>query len=245
MKRRIVLSGLLALPFAGLAHAEQAWKAELLQGDFDGKAYRAGLHIMLQPGWKTYWRNPGDGGIPPDIKLEGKNLAAFTIDAPLPTRIVDESGEAIGYHDEVVFPVTLTPKDAAVPLVGDLKSFFGVCAQICTPAKFNGDLRFQRSSAPSKLLDAWIARVPQKKNFISAAIIRDGQLVLDLTQPVEDIFVEGPDRFYFHKPDLTRETGKGFIKIGGLKSDQDLKSANLRITANIQGKGLEQMIALT
>ena len=238
----------MALPFAGLARAEQAWTAELLQGNFDGSAYRAGLHLMLLPGWKTYWRNPGDGGIPPDITLSGDNLASFAVDAPLPIRIEDESGEAIGYHDEVVFPLTLTQKYAAAPLAANLKSFFGVCAKICTPAKFNGDFHFQPSSVPSassRLLDTWIVRVPQKKNFISAATVKDGQLVLDLTEQVDDIFVEGPDRFYFHKPDLTREATKGFIEIDGLKSDQDLKSASLRITANMQGKGLEQMILLT
>jgi DsbC/DsbD-like thiol-disulfide interchange protein len=247
MKRRIVLSGFLTLPFAGTALAEQAWAAELLQGNFDGKAYLAGLRITLQPGWKTYWRNPGEGGIPPDIKAEGDNLASFGVDAPLPTRIVDESGEAIGYHKEVVFPITLNPKDAAAPLNINLKSFFGVCAKICTPAKFNGELQFQPSAAPalaSNLLQQWSARVPKVENFISGSIVKGGELVLDLKAPVEDIFVEGPDRYYFYKPELNQQPGRAVIKVGGLKNDSDLGSAKLRITGVMQGQGIEQTIIL-
>jgi DsbC/DsbD-like thiol-disulfide interchange protein len=245
MKRRLLLSGLMALPFMRPARADQNWTAELLQGNFDGSAYQAGLHIMLQPGWKTYWRNPGEGGIPPDIKFEGANLSAFSVDAPLPTRIEDEGGEAIGYHDEVVFPITLTPKDVGAPLVVKLKSLFGVCAKICTPARFNGDFEFTRKPAsPSalELLQAWAARVPQKKSFIANASVMDGMLVLDLLQPVDDIFVEGPDRYYFRKPDLNLQHGKALLKVDGLKADADLKAAPLRITGAIQGRGLEQTI---
>lgn len=247
MKRRIFLSGLLTLPLARMAHAEQAWTAEFLQGNFDGKAHLAGLHITLQPGWKTYWRNPGEGGIPPDIKLKGDNLASFTIDAPLPTRIIDESGEAIGYHVEVVFPIILFPKDASSPLAVSLESFFGVCAKICTPAKFSGNLQFKHSSEPSpatKLLNSWVARVPEKKAFISAASVNNGMLILDLSQPVDDIFVEGPDQYYFRMPDLNQQAGKAVIKVDGLKSDGDLKSANLRLTAALQGRGIEQNLTL-
>ncbi len=32
---------------------------------------RGALQIELQPGWKTYWRNPGDAGVPPQINIEG------------------------------------------------------------------------------------------------------------------------------------------------------------------------------
>ncbi len=237
----------MTLPFAPLARAEQAWSAELLQGNFNGKAYIAGLHIMLQPGWKTYWRNPGEGGIPPDISLAGDNLASFSVDAPLPIRIVDESGEAIGYHDEVIFPISLTPKNPAAPLAAAVKSFFGVCAKICTPAKFNGALQFQPNAAPSgasQLLDQWQARVPQKQDFIAASSVKDGQLVLDLEQPVEDIFVEGPDRYYFRKPDLNQQHGKAIIKVDGLKADGDLGPARLRMTAVMRGQGIEQTIVL-
>ena len=237
----------MTLPFAGSAVAEQDWSAEWLQGNFDGKAYQAGLHIILQPGWKTYWRNPGEGGIPPDIKVDGENLGSCIIAAPLPTRIQDESGEAIGYHDEVVFPIALSPLDAAVPLNIRLKSFFGVCAQVCTPAKFNGELQFPPSSAPasaSKILEKWMARVPKLEDFISGSIVKDRQLVLDLKTPVEDIFVEGPDRYYFRKPDLNQQPGKAVLKVDGLKSDDDLRSAKLRITAARQGQGIEQTIIL-
>ena len=245
MKRRLFLSGLLGLPFASGAHADQAWSAELLSGNFDGTAFQAGLHIKLQPGWKTYWRNPGEAGIPPAIKVIGDNLASFIVDAPLPLRIIDESGEAIGYHDEVLFPIRIMPKDLNAPLSIKLSSFFGVCAKVCTPAKFEREASFGASSDPAveQLLATWRAKVPIVGEFIASSNVRDGQLNLLLNTKVDDIFVEGPDQFYFRKPDFSLAPN-AFIKVDGLKNDAALRGVKLRLTASIGGKGLEQWLTL-
>ncbi len=242
MDRRIFISTLLSLPFAASARAAVQWQAEFVNGGFDGKIYAAGLHITLNEGWKTYWRNPGQTGIPPDIKIIGDNIESFTIDFPLPLRIVDGSGEAFGYHEEVVFPISITPIDATKPVSAHLASFFGVCAEVCTPAKFEADANFNIGAPQSPLIQNWQMRVPQLAQFISAAHISDHYLMLDLKQSLTDIFIEGPDRYYFAAPDFKKETGKAWIKVAGLKNDKDLLGLKLRITADVNGQGLEQEV---
>lgn len=244
MDRRIFISTLMSLPFAQTALAALPWKAEFLVGGFDGKTYAAGFRIVMDKGWKTYWRNPGQAGIPPHIEITGVNLDSFTIDFPLPKRIVEESGEALGYHDEVVFPINLKPLDVTKPIAAHFSSFFGICAVVCTPAKFEADGKFAADSPQSFLITKWQMRVPQPEKFITAAHVTDQYLVLDLNQPLNDIFIEGPDRFYFEAPNFGKEAGKAWIKVDGLKDAKDLMGRDLRITADAIGQGLEQNITV-
>jgi DsbC/DsbD-like thiol-disulfide interchange protein len=248
MDRRIFISTLVSLPFAASARAALPWSAKFVSGGFDGAAYQAGLHIMLDKGWKTYWRNPGEAGIPPDIRaINAVNLEGLTFDFPLPLRIKDESGESLAYHDEVLFPLYLKPKDASKPVSVQMSSFFGVCAQVCTPAKFEGDLSFMPASAPApdaEMIATWQARVPKTGRIVTAAKVQEKFLVLDLQQAVNDVFVEGPDKYYFRAPDFKREAGKVWLMIDGLKNANDLKDVDLRVTADVNGQGLEQHIAV-
>lgn len=249
MDRRIFLSSLLALPAVAKSFAASLpWTARFVQGEFDGEAYQSGLFIKLDQDWKTYWRNPGETGIPPQISvLTSSNFESLTIGFPLPKRYVDESGEAIGYHDEVLFPVRIRPKDFAKPMQIKLEAFFGVCQQVCTPAKIESELEFTPSSAPqpdAELIAKWQARVPKLGIIANHFTLAEKFVVLDLSKPFTDIFVEGPDRYYFIKPDLEREPGKAWIAIKGLKTPSDLNAVKLRITADDKGQGLEQEITL-
>lgn len=245
MNRRQLLATALASTLARPAlAAEEGWQARILQGGFDGKVYLAGLHIMLMPGWKTYWRVPGEAGIPPQIKVSGENVEGFEVLAPLPTRITDGSGEAIGYHDEVVFMLRMAPKLIDQSLSAKVSAFFGVCEQICKPAKFEGSLTMQpgiTESAP--VLSAWQKKFPVAQDFMTQATADNGTLAISLRQAVDDIFIEGPDELYFRAP--TFGDGKATIKIDGLQSGQSLQGVSLRCTAAMQGKGLEQVISVS
>lgn len=244
MDRRIFISSLASIAFTSSARAAVPWKAEFVSGSFDGKAYSAGLHITLDKGWITYWRNPGDAGIPPSINISGKNIQTVTIDFPLPLRINEANGEALGYHDDVLFPIKLLPKDASKPFDAQLSSFFGVCAEVCTPAKFDSQVKFEPKNPLSELITKWQMRVPQISQFVNAANLDEKFLVLDLNQSINDIFVEGPDSLYFRAPDFTKEVGKAWIRIDGLKNAKDLQGVNLRLTANANGQGLEQQVTV-
>lgn len=94
----------------------------------------AAVAIRMAPGWHTYWRVPGDAGIPPELDWSGsRNLAAVAYEWPRPT-VFDSGGiQTFGYAGALVLPVRLTPRDPAAPLELALGLFFGACADVCVP----------------------------------------------------------------------------------------------------------------
>ena len=243
MNRRHLMASLATLTLASPAIAQAAeWQTRLITSSASGELLY-GLHVKLAPGWKTYWRVPGVAGIPPQIKLEGSDIESFTVDYPLPLRITDASGEAIGYHDEVVF--ILRPKLAAkadpVKPGGKVTAFFGVCQNICRPVKFSADLA--TAETDDSVMEKYLPLVPKVSEFLSAATLKGDGLVLTLQQVVQDIFVTGPEALYFRKPVFGMGSAK--LKIDGLTADQPIQGKELKITAVVDGEGLEQTITVT
>jgi len=97
----------------------------------------AGLRIVLADGWKTYWRSPGDGGIPPRLALEASgNVEGLRLSWPVP-EVFDQNGlRSIGYAGEVVLPVAVRPGDAGAPIRLEGEIEIGVCEDICIPMTF-------------------------------------------------------------------------------------------------------------
>ncbi len=119
-------------------------KVRLVSGtvDLDGSpTLVAGVQLRMEPGWKTYWRNPGDSGVPPSFDFRGsKNLKQAVLLYPAPHRIADANGTAIGYDDEVVFPVKITPEREGEPVEIKLAFEYGLCKDLCIPNEVNLDL---------------------------------------------------------------------------------------------------------
>ncbi len=129
-----LLCAALTLPAAAQSFDDVA-RGELLTGWRTGDgALIAALRITLEPGWKTYWRAPGDAGIPPRFNWSGsRNLASASVDWPVPD-IFDQNGlRSVGYDGVVVLPLTLRPTDpgAGIDLRADVE--IGVCEDICIP----------------------------------------------------------------------------------------------------------------
>ena len=94
----------------------------------------AGVQLRMEDGWKTYWRNPGDSGVPPTFDWSGsKNLKSVDVFYPVPHRFSDANGTAIGYDNEVVFPIRVTPKQADKPIQLSLTFDYGLCKDLCIP----------------------------------------------------------------------------------------------------------------
>ena len=191
----------------------------------------AGIHIKMDPGWKTYWRYPGDAGLPPRFDWSGsRNLKSSRVLWPAPTRYKDSAGNSIGYKKEIVFPVLIEPKDPAKPVDLNLKMEFAVCSDICIPAETNLQLKsgrgglFSRSYTP--ILSRYLERVPDigsankselmvrntKARLLGAA----PYLSIDAKFPAgtkgADLFVEGPEGFYLAPAERIGETQDGTIK---------------------------------
>ena len=123
---------------------------------------RAGIEIKLQPGWKTYWRYPGDSGVPPRFDFAGsENVAARRVLWPAPHPFTDEAGTSIGYKDNVIFPVRVTPRDPAKPVTLQAKLDYAVCEKLCVPAEGKAQLVLERNAAANDALTAAEARVPK------------------------------------------------------------------------------------
>lgn len=94
------------------------------------------LQLDLQPGWKTYWRAPGDAGIPPRFDWSGsRNLGAVTVHWPAP-EVIDSGGiHTLGFHDRLLLPVEITPTVPGQPVELALAVDFGLCREVCVPAR--------------------------------------------------------------------------------------------------------------
>jgi DsbC/DsbD-like thiol-disulfide interchange protein len=102
----------------------------------DGQRF-VGIEILMEPGWKTYWRAPGEAGIPPYLDWSGsRNISDIEIHWPVPEVFEYAGMTVIGYHDQVVIPIEITPTQSgeSVHLAGHAE--IGVCDDICVPMSF-------------------------------------------------------------------------------------------------------------
>jgi DsbC/DsbD-like thiol-disulfide interchange protein len=98
----------------------------------------AGLDLTLAPEWKTYWRAPGETGIPPHFDWSGSdNVAAVRFHWPSPRVFTLNGMQSIGYHDELLLPLEVIPADPAKPVALHLQMQLGICKDICMPAILN------------------------------------------------------------------------------------------------------------
>jgi DsbC/DsbD-like thiol-disulfide interchange protein len=98
-------------------------------------SHMAAVDLVLAPGWKTYWRSPGDAGIPPSFDWSGsENVKSVRIHWPAPAVFHANGMQTIGYHDQLILPVEVLPKDPGLPVRLDVRMELGVCDEICLPA---------------------------------------------------------------------------------------------------------------
>jgi DsbC/DsbD-like thiol-disulfide interchange protein len=176
----------------------------------DAKVMRAGIEIRLDPGWKTYWRYPGDSGVPPTLDFAGsKNIKSVTALWPAPERFSDGGGGySIGYHGDVVLPLRIVPNDGSKPSSLRLKLGYAVCGKLCMPAQADLELTLSgKAGAEEPMLLAAEARVPRRlalgevAGLGVAAVHREAadgkreRVIVDVVAPEGvpvELFAEGP-----------------------------------------------------
>lgn len=162
MLRPAVLFALLTSPVLATTQ-DDVLSATLLPGwQTETGGQMAALDLVLAPGWKTYWRSPGDAGIPPSFDWSGSvNVRSVTVHWPAPS-VFDSNGmRTIGYHDRLVLPVEVTPIDPALPVTLSVRMDLGVCDDICLPASLDLASDLARPGAPDKAISAALAEVAQ------------------------------------------------------------------------------------
>lgn len=233
-------------------------KVRLIPGGADSAAgentIRAGVQLQLDDGWKTYWRNPGDSGLPASFDFAGsKNLKAAKVLWPAPHRFTDPYGTSIGYVKEVVFPVLVIPERADEPIDLDLKLDYAICKDICVPGEAHLNLKLEPGTANSGVFDPIISRymskVPAEASPQSSKLpsIRKAKVELDRAAPLivvdahfpggiagADLFVEGPGTIYIPPPqrkDVGENGGVRFtIDLGEAVDATALKGKTLNLT---------------
>ncbi|MFG1429134.1 protein-disulfide reductase DsbD domain-containing protein [Roseixanthobacter glucoisosaccharinicivorans] len=223
-----LLLALLA-PAAPLAAAETPWSraqnadVRLISGAVADGVLEAGIEIRLTPGWKTYWRYPGDSGVPPRFDWSGsRNVAGVDVAFPAPKRFSDgASGFSIGYKGgSVLLPLKVRLAEPGRAARLDLSLDFAVCEALCVPVHAQASLDIPTGGeAPNSALAAARAQVPAPAvlgagpapALLSAEVIEQEALPADV-KPGEarspapllvvtatvssdkaDLFVEGPD----------------------------------------------------
>jgi len=207
-------ASLLASTFAAEVRAQDAspWQKDghsavrLLAGSRRGAVLLGGVGFLLQPGWKTYWRTPGDSGVPPRFDFsKSDNIEALTVLWPAPQKFDDGAGGvSLGYHDQVVLPLRIVPKNVDKPVTLRASINYAVCEKICIPVDATTELTFNSvASTEDSALFAALDTVPKLANVgdPNPLTIRDvkregkSEVLVDVVtpdaQPV-NLFVEGP-----------------------------------------------------
>jgi len=138
----------------------------------NAKILRAGIEIRIKDGWHTYWRYPGDAGVPPQFDFKAStNLKEARVLYPAPQRLSEDGGTAIGYTGDIILPLQVVPQDAGKPVALHLKLNYAVCEKLCVPADATVDIQLGagRSGSQDSVLAAAEARVPRK------VALREGQ----------------------------------------------------------------------
>ena len=178
----------------------------LLAGSRSGAVLLGGIAFQLQPGWKTYWRTPGDSGVPPRFDFtKSDNIEAVTVLWPAPTKFDDGAGGiSLGYHDQIVLPLRIVPKSADKPVTLRAEVSYAVCEKICIPVDANVELAFNSvASTEDSALFAALDTVPKPANVgdPNPLTIRDvkregkNEVLVDVVTPDDrglTLFVEGP-----------------------------------------------------
>ena len=207
----------------GLAHAADPYATDWAKAAksearlvADG-ARLAGFEVALAPGAITYWRDPGDSGLPPTFDFSGSdNVAAVAPSFPAPKRIREaDGGEAFGYDREVVIPLRVEPKDPSKPATLALDANYAVCEKVCLPAKARLSLTLPAGPSPfASLVESALPAAPRP-----VATTDLGELAADGADawrlcaaheagPPRDLFVEPPAGWWVAAAPAPGEEGR-------------------------------------
>jgi len=231
----------------------------MVQMSSAGKIYRAGVEIRLADGWKTYWRYPGDAGIPPRFDFSrSTNVKSVNVRWPAPHRFTDDSGTSIGYKHGVIFPLEVVPEDATKPVGLALNIDYAVCEKLCVPADGKAELKlYGKSGEQNERIKASEATVPLPAKLgaddalsVRAARRKPGdkpRVVVDVAVPqgrTVELFAEGPAADWALPVPMPIEGAppgqqRFIFEIDGVPPGSSADGATLTLTATAGGQAIE------
>ncbi len=236
--------------------ADQSQVRLLLTPAADGHL-EGGVEILLDPGWYTYWRNPGEAGVPPVLDFSGsENVADVQVLYPAPTRSEDHATVSLVYRDEVVFPLAITPKDASAPVTLRLDAKLGVCSEICVPTEAKAEVTLTPGAAADPLstarLSGFLARVPKPAEpgrfDIEKVEAAGDALTIDVRMPdssYSDLFSDPPEGWYLGQPAFVQRVdgvSRYRLSLAGRPTDAPLTGQRFHFVAVAGGAAIEKAV---
>lgn len=221
---------------------------------------RGALQIEPNPGWITYWKEPGDAGIPPQLIVsENDGVRLDRLDYPVPKRIDNGTLRDIGYDHPVTLPFALRVENPAQPLTVGVSAFVGLCRNICIP--FQADFALQLASTgatpvqEAMLLASAEAKLPEAPSADFAlthyALTGNERLRLRLRLPgaltaPPQVIVTGPQGHAFFDSKDGRQDGEDYaldVPIEKLPKNYDMRGKRWGILVIAGDRAMETSLA--
>lgn len=227
--------------------------------DADG-VVRGMLDIELTPGWKTYWSDPGDSGLPPQMNISGStNLSAVELLFPAPERVDDGYAVWAGYTSSVRLPFRFHQEttDDAASLVADI--LIGVCKSVCIPVDAQLDVALSQAASPieTALVDQAFSTLPGDRTAdmsIDAVTLDpsdDHRLLVDVRLPsneaaaAAELFIATPTGWRLGTPkrvETEGQTSRFAVKIKRQPDDLGAEAAPLTFVLKTHTHSIQQVL---
>ena len=253
-----------ASPWDGGMRSAVRLIAGIPTNDAGKKVLRGGIEIRLDPGWKTYWRYPGDSGVPPRFSFtRSENLESVRLLWPAPKRFGGPGDTSIGYTGDVIFPLRVLPRDPGRPVLLRFNVDYAICENLCIPADGKAELLLgEEPTAYEDALRQSEERVPkpvaigQGEALAIEAVIREAhgekpRILVDVRAPdaaKPELFAEGPTPDWaLPVPERIPGAPTGLqrfaFELDGVPPGATEEGAMLRLTAVAQDQAIELVIA--
>ncbi len=219
------------------------------------------VDVELQPGWVTYWRNPGQSGIPPIFDFS--KSSGVTVDQPLfpvPAAKFAAGITSIVYNNRVAFPFKAVPVISPLSGALQLDMVIGVCEEICIPAtaSFSQDLsKLNHSDLTAlEMIEQAYQKIPvtkiddpewpiilNAKWKTNSVVSVEARIPRSTSKP--ELFAEGNDTWFFSPAKISGRDGNGVrfdLDMSELPKNADLSKTPLNLTLSVDGIGSEQKI---
>ncbi len=210
----------------------------------EAEELRLGLQFQLEPGWKIYWRSPGDSGSPPRLDLAGsENVAEGELDWPAPQRFHEAAGlETVGYYGEVVLPLRVVPLRAGEPVTVQAAVDYQACEVVCVP--MTADLTLALPGGPAapspfvQLIERHSARVPGAP---AAAAIEIAEAGVAGAPPAQHLVVVARSPVPFEAPELFVEASSRYRLPASVASLSD-DGTEARLDVAVEARGERDLV---
>jgi DsbC/DsbD-like thiol-disulfide interchange protein len=266
---RVLWASVVLMHFTNAALADMsAWSTNeggrmrlvVLPPDATGKI-RGALQIEPKPGWITYWKEPGDTGIPPQISFgAAPDISLDRLSYPVPKRIDNGALRDIGYDQPVALPFELTARDPTKPITLTASAFIGLCRNICIPfqAEFTLPIGPTNGTPAEEAMiiaraEALLPEPPSESFAVTHYVMTQGGDVLRLTLQLPEgapngvqVIVSGPQGHVLLDGINAQRTGNSYtldMPIGKLPKGYDIKGKRWGILAISGSRAMETSLA--